>query len=113
MCIVPFMLHCVRRIISSTAILSSTLVTAAGFLRIYIFVSGAEASFALDVVYSLTLSLFCVVLVSGVIGTLLPFGLRVLGLSPQHAAPCIQVLMDVIGITVTCWVNKLMLSPLD
>uniref|UniRef100_A0A7S4GEZ9 SLC41A/MgtE integral membrane domain-containing protein n=1 Tax=Eutreptiella gymnastica TaxID=73025 RepID=A0A7S4GEZ9_9EUGL len=95
------------------AILSSTLVTAAGFLRIYIFVSGAEASFALDVVYSLTLSLFCVVLVSGVIGTLLPFGLRVLGLSPQHAAPCIQVLMDVIGITVTCWVNKLMLSPLD
>jgi Mg/Co/Ni transporter MgtE len=56
-------------------------------------------------------SLFIIVLSSTVIGTLLPLGMYFVGLDPAHAGPSIQVIMDVMGVAITCMVCKTMLLP--
>jgi Mg/Co/Ni transporter MgtE len=54
-------------------------------------------------------SLFIIVLSSTVIGTLLPLGMFCVGLDPAHAGPSIQVVMDVMGVAITCLVCRTML----
>eukprot|EP01063_Lacrimia_lanifica_P001783 TRINITY_DN1091_c0_g2_i1.p1 TRINITY_DN1091_c0_g2~~TRINITY_DN1091_c0_g2_i1.p1 ORF type:complete len:279 (+),score=64.25 TRINITY_DN1091_c0_g2_i1:91-927(+) len=53
-------------------------------------------------VLGVTLSLFCIVLTSMVIGGALPFLFEMMGLNREHAAPCIQVIMDIMGVYITC-----------
>jgi cation transporter-like permease len=60
-------------------------------------------------VLAISLSLFLIVALSCVIGVVLPFVFLRLGMSPEHAAPAIQVIMDVLGVFLTCVVCSMLL----
>ena len=47
-------------------------------------------------------SVFCIVATSTVVGAALPILLHRSGLDAAHAGPAIQVLMDIVGVTITC-----------
>eukprot|EP00850_Spirogloea_muscicola_P008725 SM000047S16864 [mRNA] locus=s47:428079:429401:+ [translate_table: standard] len=76
-------------------VLSSILATL-GFVRVY-----ADNSDFLDS-FAISASLFLIVLSSVEIGTLLPYGLAKAGLDPLNAATSIQVVMDIVGVLITC-----------
>eukprot|EP00850_Spirogloea_muscicola_P008614 SM000046S16395 [mRNA] locus=s46:391348:392710:+ [translate_table: standard] len=76
-------------------VLSSILATL-GFVRVY-----ADNSNFLDS-FAISASLFLIVLSSVEIGTLLPYGLAKAGLDPLNAATSIQVVMDIVGVLITC-----------
>ncbi len=52
---------------------------------------------------AICVSMFFVVLVSVIIGTSLPRLLLKLGFDPAHAAAAMQVLVDIVGICITCF----------
>jgi Mg/Co/Ni transporter MgtE len=58
---------------------------------------------------AIALSMFSIVLVSVLVGTCLPFALKLLGLDPAHASAAIQVLMDIIGVSLTCLISSVVL----
>lgn len=60
-------------------------VAVGGFLRVYITDGSLENSFAIS------LSLFLIVLVSVLTGTMLPFGLAKAGVDPANAGTSVQV----------------------
>ena len=60
-------------------------------------------------VQTIAIALFFIVSSSVVLGTLLPFLVRRVGLNPEHAGPGIQVLMDVIGVLTTVMVASAIL----
>merc|ERR1719223_985789 len=47
-------------------------------------------------------SVFCIVATSTVVGAALPILLHRSGLDAAHAGPAIQVLMDIVGVSITC-----------
>ena len=47
-------------------------------------------------------ALFFIVLSSVLLGTMLPLALWRLGIDPAHAGPGIQVLMDILGVALSC-----------
>jgi hypothetical protein len=53
-------------------------------------------------VFAISLSLFLIVFLSALIGVVLPFLFLRFGSSAEHAAPAIQVIMDVLGVFLTC-----------
>ena len=61
-------------------------------------------------VMAICLSLFLIVLISVAVGAVLPFALRAVRLNIEHAAPAIQVIMDISGVFITCVVCSLLLS---
>lgn len=67
-----------------------------GFLRVYLFSHDTVASFAIAA------CLFIIVVVATTVGTMLPLLLQKVGSDPAHAGPTVQVLMDIIGVTVCC-----------
>ena len=67
-----------------------------GYLRVYLTNGSHENAFAIS------LSLFFIVLSSTVLGTTLPFLLFELGVDPANAGTSIQVIMDILGVTITC-----------
>lgn len=75
------------------------LLTAIGFLRVYWFTAGAGG---LLPVYAVSVSLFLIVLTSALIGSALPFLLTFAGMDAEHAGPTIQVIMDILGVLITC-----------
>eukprot|EP00191_Tetraselmis_sp_GSL018_P008131 CAMPEP_0177608838 /NCGR_PEP_ID=MMETSP0419_2-20121207/18707_1 /TAXON_ID=582737 /ORGANISM="Tetraselmis sp., Strain GSL018" /LENGTH=242 /DNA_ID=CAMNT_0019103599 /DNA_START=516 /DNA_END=1244 /DNA_ORIENTATION=+ len=77
------------------AVLGASL-AAGGWLRVYI--SNGDAWNAT----AISLSLLLIVFTSVVMGTGLPFGLARLGLDPANAGTTIQVLMDILGVAITC-----------
>lgn len=80
-------------------LLNATILAAIGFGRVYYFYGHRNLFFS---TVAITLSLFCIVAVSVVLGTILPFALGAMGLNREHAAPVIQVMMDIVGVLVTC-----------
>eukprot|EP00811_Abedinium_folium_P000514 NODE_10470_length_1349_cov_5.643208.p1 GENE.NODE_10470_length_1349_cov_5.643208~~NODE_10470_length_1349_cov_5.643208.p1 ORF type:complete len:315 (-),score=71.39 NODE_10470_length_1349_cov_5.643208:309-1253(-) len=56
---------------------------------------------------ALCLSMFCIVVSSVLVGTLLPRLLLLLHMDPAHSSAAIQVLMDIGGIGVTCFCTSL------
>ena len=59
---------------------------------------------------AISLSLFCIVLASMVLGTLIPLILERFGIDPAHsAAPFLATLMDIIGIMIYCSICSVML----
>jgi len=78
------------------ALILATSLSAAGWLRVYVTNGDARNSSAI------ALSLFLIVCTSVMVGTLLPFGLAKAGLDPANAGTSIQVLMDVLGVLITC-----------
>ena len=59
---------------------------------------------------AITLSLSAIVFVSVLIGSALPFVLRSWGFDPVHASTSIQVIMDISGVLITCFVSTMILK---
>jgi Mg/Co/Ni transporter MgtE len=77
-------------------LLLGTGLSVAGWLRVYITNGDAQNSTAI------ALSLFLIVLTSVLLGAALPFGLARAGVDPANAGTSIQVLMDCLGVLITC-----------
>lgn len=75
-----------------------------GFLRVFILRGSVLDATAICV------SLFIIVSTSVSMGALLPLLFYKLGRDPAHAGPTIQVVMDILGVWVTCMVCSLMLE---
>ena len=74
------------------------------FLRVYYMHGHLLAAFAIS------FSLFCIVLSSVMLGTLIPLLLDRFGIDPAHsAAPFLSTLMDIIGILIYCSICSYML----
>ncbi|KAL1503885.1 hypothetical protein AB1Y20_012370 [Prymnesium parvum] len=82
----------------------SLLVVAAGFLRVVAFDATPVDALAIS------LALFLIVGISVVLGTLLPLLLHRLRLDAAHASTSIQVVMDVLGVTIACLVTPVVYS---
>lgn len=70
--------------------------SAAGFVRVYVTNGSLPGAFAIS------LSLLLIVMTSVVLGSGLPFCLARAGLDPAHAGTSIQVVMDILGVVITC-----------
>ena len=92
-------------------LISASVLFVIGFLRVYLFYTGEEGitTGMFETVFSISSSLFLIVLTSVVLGSLLPFLLLVLGLNVEHAAPVIQVVMDILGVFISCFVCSIFL----
>lgn len=87
------------------AISLTLLLGTAGFLRT--FLSG-HTDFTEKIV--ITLVLMLIVFLSILLGTLLPFMLDIIGMDPAHSSTSIQVLMDILGVLITCSAASLLLK---
>lgn len=85
----------------------STLLGLFGFFRVII---SAQASFLETI--SITIALMIVVFVSIILGTLLPIFLEMIRIDPAHSSTSIQVIMDILGVIVTCSVATFLLDTL-
>mmetsp|Transcript_36877 Transcript_36877/g.51216 ORF Transcript_36877/g.51216 Transcript_36877/m.51216 type:complete len:335 (-) Transcript_36877:173-1177(-) len=82
-----------------------TLLALGGFLRVYFTQPGD-----INEAFAIGLSLFVIVTTSVVAGASLPFLLAWRGLDPANAGTTIQVVMDILGVSVTCVVCYLLLE---
>ena len=88
------------------ALLLGTALAAGGWLRVYLTNGDAANSTAISI------SLFLIVLVSVLTGTALPFALARAGVDPANAGTSIQVVMDCLGVLITCATCHLVLDQL-
>lgn len=72
------------------------MLSAGGFIRVYLTNRNILDSTAIAT------SLFVIVATSVLVGTALPFGLARCGVDPANAGTSIQVLMDCLGVLITC-----------
>jgi Mg/Co/Ni transporter MgtE len=82
-------------------------VVLAGFARVVAFEAASVDAFAISA------SLFLIVTSSVVLGTALPLGLNKLRIDAAHASTSIQVIMDVLGVLITCTVAPLVFENAD
>jgi Mg/Co/Ni transporter MgtE len=88
-----------------SAIIIGTLVTFVGFIRVWI-----EERGTLLPSLTIAIALFCIVTSSILLGTLLPIILqRLVHIDPAHAGPIIQVIMDILGVCITCVIGQTLL----
>jgi Mg/Co/Ni transporter MgtE len=76
----------------------------AGCLRAYIFDTAWWETVAIST------SLFVIVLLSVLLGATLPLLMRCVGIDPAHSSTTIQVVMDILGVTITVVVSWLVLD---
>uniref|UniRef100_A0A7S3AMJ6 SLC41A/MgtE integral membrane domain-containing protein n=1 Tax=Haptolina ericina TaxID=156174 RepID=A0A7S3AMJ6_9EUKA len=86
------------------AVALSLVLVVAGFLRVVAFGEGTTDALAISV------ALFLIVITSVVLGTLLPLLLNKMRVDAAHASTTIQVIMDVLGVTIACTVTPLIYS---
>ena len=79
--------------------INSLILALIGFGRVYYFYGHHDLFYS---TVAITMSLFCIVLSSVILGTSLPFLIGWIGLDREHAAPIIQVVMDITGVLITC-----------
>ena len=82
----------------------SAILGLAGFLRAMVFMVPIAETVAI------TTSLYMIVISSVCIGALLPLVMYRCGLDPAHSSTTIQVLMDILGVTMTVWVSGAILN---
>lgn len=82
----------------------SVILGVAGCLRAAVFMTPFSETFAI------TASLFMIVMISVVLGATLPLGMKLVGIDPAHSSTTIQVLMDILGVTITVCVSSLILD---
>lgn len=88
-----------------SALIIGSLVTLVGFVRVWI-----EERGALLPSLTIGIALFAIVTSSIILGTLLPIILqRVIHIDPAHAGPIIQVIMDILGVCITCAIGQTLL----
>jgi Mg/Co/Ni transporter MgtE len=76
------------------------------FARVYYFYGSHDLFYS---TLAITMSLFVIVFSSVILGTSLPFLLGRLGFDREHAGPTIQVLMDIVGVLLTCVICTLVI----
>ena len=76
----------------------------AGCVRAAIFLTPLMETIAI------TSSLFMIVIISIVLGALLPLGMQLVGIDPAHSSTTIQVFMDILGVTITVHVSRFILD---
>jgi Mg/Co/Ni transporter MgtE len=84
----------------------SIILGAAGWLRAAAFSTPFLETMAI------TASLFLIVMISVVLGATLPLGMKFVGIDPAHSSTTIQVLMDILGVTITVCVSGLVLGSI-
>lgn len=90
------------------ALIIGTAVTLIGFVRVWLEERGAWLPSI-----TIGLALFCIITTSILLGTLLPIILqRVLHIDAAHAGPIIQVIMDILGVCITCAIGQTFLVNL-
>ena len=78
----------------------------AGFVRVIAFhASVADAA-------AISCSLFIIVATSVALGTLLPLALSAARIDAAHASTTIQVVMDVLGVLITCTIAPIVFAQL-
>lgn len=77
-----------------------------GYVRVYLTNGSHENASAIS------LALFFIVLSSTILGTSLPFVLNEFGIDPANAGTSIQVIMDILGVTITCITCNFVLNQL-
>ena len=87
------------------ALALSTLMGIAGFIRATL---SSQTSAAECI--AITLSLVLIVFVSVIFGAILPIILNLLDIDPANSSTSIQVLMDILGVLLTCLVSTLLLD---
>ena len=75
-----------------------------GFIRAALFETDIAETIAI------TSSLLAIVLISVALGSLLPLGMIKCSIDPAHSSTTIQVLMDILGVSITCWVSSYVLN---
>lgn len=55
-------------------------------------------------------SIFLIVVISVLLGATLPLGMQYVRIDPVHSSTTIQVLMDVIGVTIAVYIGALFLG---
>eukprot|EP00755_Sulcionema_specki_P017081 Sspe_Gene.63577::Locus_36600_Transcript_1_1_Confidence_1.000_Length_868::g.63577::m.63577 len=92
--------------------LTATALAFVAFLRVSIYSDTDKygEAYVTAAVTAICLSLFSIVLTSVILGCALPFLLEYLGASREHAAPTIQVVMDILGVFITCYLCDAMLT---
>lgn len=88
----------------AVGLLSSSCLFLIGLVRVYWYYvqEDVQPTPIFTTVFAISLSLFLIVLLSVGLGCALPFFLLRLRVNVEHAAPVIQVLMDILGVVITC-----------
>uniref|UniRef100_A0A6U3RF58 SLC41A/MgtE integral membrane domain-containing protein n=1 Tax=Ditylum brightwellii TaxID=49249 RepID=A0A6U3RF58_9STRA len=86
------------------ALCLSTMLGFAGLLRAAVF------NIPLAETVAITASLYMIVIISIFLGALLPLGMKMVGIDPAHSSTTIQVVMDILGVTITCFMSSLILG---
>ena len=89
-------------------LLCALLLSGMGFARVHYFYGHQNMYWS---VLAISLSLFCIVLTSVILGAALPFILLLMRMNVEHAAPMIQVIMDISGVFLTCIICNTMIPP--
>ena len=85
-------------------LLLASMLVVVGFTRVYLLQGSVNDAMAI------TLSLFLIVCSSVTIGAALPLAFARAGMDAAHAGPTIQVIMDVLGVWMTCMVCSTFLT---
>ena len=59
---------------------------------------------------AITASLFMIVIISIVLGATMPLAMQLVGIDPANSSTTIQVFMDILGVTITVQVSRLILD---
>jgi len=86
------------------ALCLSIILGISGFIRAAVFQTETAETVAI------TSSLFIIVLISIFAGSLLPFGMKRIGIDPAHSSTTIQVLMDIMGVMITCVISSIIMK---
>lgn len=75
-----------------------------GFIRAAVFSTPPAETVAI------TVSLVSIVAISIGLGSTLPLVMNKIRIDPAHSSTTIQVVMDILGVSITCWVCSLILK---
>lgn len=59
---------------------------------------------------AITVSLLMIVSISIILGAIMPLGMKLIGIDPAHSSTTIQVVMDILGVSITVWMSSLVLD---
>jgi Mg/Co/Ni transporter MgtE len=90
---------------AGSALVCASAMGAVAFFRVV-----ATGSGTLEQGAAIALAMAAIVVTSAVAGTLVPLALHALRLDPAHAGPGVQVLMDIVGVLITCLCCQLILD---
>ena len=82
----------------------SLILGAAGCIRAAVFLTPLLETIAI------TASLLMIVGISIILGAIMPLGMKLIGIDPAHSSTTIQVVMDILGVSITVWMSAFVLD---